>query len=304
MTIPASPATPPLRDVLREQVRAVAFTLRTPALVTAALLVVGTGAIALEFFRNGRGFDFAPESSMMPGMVGLLFPIVVWLGEERFGPGFLRTLPVEHRSHLLARTAAGWLCLVGVVATFVLWQLVVALATGGNVGATETVQLLPDLETAPARLDPASLRPVRWTPIPLLWLVPFTAATATYLLASALALAVRHPLRWIVGTLLGLFLVVGTVSELALTAGARDAALAPSRVLDSMLFGRFGIDALFTARVESLHTSVTLTTGDVVTGWRALPDVGDWVAATLCWMAIALLALWAASARHRERYRA
>jgi hypothetical protein len=35
--------------------------------------------------------------------------------------------------------------------------------------------------------------------------------------------------------------------------------------------------------------------------WRALPDLGDWAAATLLWTGAGLIALLAAACRHRER---
>jgi hypothetical protein len=38
--------------------------------------------------------------------------------------------------------------------------------------------------------------------------------------------------------------------------------------------------------------------------WRALPDVGQWAAATLLWTGAGLVALWAAASRHREGRRA
>ena len=62
---------------------------------------------------------------------------------------------------------------------------------------------------ASGTLSPTAVETVLWTPVPLLWLAPFTSATATYLLASALGLATRHPLRWIAGSVIGVFLVFG-----------------------------------------------------------------------------------------------
>ena len=52
-----------------------------------------------------------------------------------------------------------------------------------------------------------------------------------------------------------------------------------------------------------LHTQATLATGRTVTVWRALPDLGQWAAATLLWTGAGLAALWAAASRHRERRR-
>jgi len=48
----------------------------------------------------------------------------------------------------------------------------------------------------------------------------------------------------------------------------------------------------------------TLSTDDRVVVWRALPDVGQWAAATLLWTGAGLVTLWAAASRHREGRRA
>ena len=51
-----------------------------------------------------------------------------------------------------------------------------------------------------------------WTAQWWQWLLPFAAGTVGYLLSSALLLGTRHPVRWIAGAVLVLFLVdaVGT----------------------------------------------------------------------------------------------
>jgi hypothetical protein len=292
--------TPRMADVLREQVRAVALALRGPAVVAAAVLVLGTALTIAEFVTGGGPVDFAPELSMVPGFVGLLFPIGVWKGERRFGPSFLWLLPVDRRRHALAKVAAGWVCLMAAVLFFLVWYLLVALVTAGNVFGDQMVQLLPSAVIPEARtLDPAALRTVRYTPAPLLWLVPFTAATGTYLLASAVAVGSRYPLRWIIGVPLGILLL----SALGAAAQIDWLKLLASRLLEIVFEGRYGLDALFTARAESLKTAVTLSTGKTVSAWRGLPDVGEWARATLLWTAAGLAALLAAASRQRERLR-
>ena len=79
---------------------------------------------------------------------------------------------------------------------------------------------------------------------------------------------------------------------------------APERLLRPLLYGRYGLDALLTARIESLGTPATLTTGERVVVWWAVPELADWRTATLLWTGVGLLALWAAASRHRERRRA
>ena len=300
MRYPALHQTPRLADVLREQVRAVALALRTPALVGLAILLLGSALAIAEFVTGGGRVDFAPELSMVPAFVGLLFPIGVWKGERRFGTSFLWLLPVDRQRHALAKVTAGWICLMLAVLFFLVWIFVLALATGGNILGEHTVQLLPSAVIPEARtLDPAALRSIGYTPEPVFWLVPFTAATGTYLLASAVALGSRYPLRWIVGVPLGILLL----SALGAAADIDWLRFLPSRLLRAVLEGRYGLDALFTARAESLKTAVVLSTGKTVSVWRGLPDVGEWALATFLWIGAGLVALLAAASRHRELLR-
>ena len=249
--------TPRLGNVLREQVRAVALALRMPAMAALAVLILGSGLAIGEFVTGGGSVDFAPEQSMIPAFVGLLFPLAVWKGENRFGTSFLWLLPVDRRQHALAKVAAGWVCLMATILFFLAWLFVLSLVTGGNILGEHTVQLLPSTMIPDARtIDPAALRAVRYAPEPVFWLVPFTAASGTYLLASAVAVGVRYPIRWLIGVLLAILLV----SALGAAAHIDWLRLMPSRLVETVLEGRFGLDALFTARAESLKTAVVLTT--------------------------------------------
>jgi hypothetical protein len=289
------------RDVLLEQILAVGLALRVPALAATVLVGLATLHVTTVVLVSGGGFDFRPEASMLPGMAGLLLPIGVWKGEERFGAGFLWTLPVDRRQHALAKVCAGWVWLMVTVALFVLWMLAISLLSGGNILAEVTLHLLPSLDVpAMGTLDPRALEPVRWTPRPVLWLAPFTAATAMYLLASALTLGLRHPLRWIIGTVFGALLVGGFTEA----ANLEWLATVSQRLLEPLYLGPYGVDALLTARTETLRTEATLSTGETVGVWLGLPDLGQWAMATLLWTSAGLVALWAAASRHRESRRA
>ncbi|MBF5043312.1 hypothetical protein FGE12_13020 [Aggregicoccus sp. 17bor-14] len=293
-------AAPGARAVLREQVRAVALVLRAPALVAAALLALAT-VLSVAQLRGGAGpLGFHPELSMVPGMVGLLLPLFVWRGEPRFGPAFLWTLPVDRRQHALAKVLAGWVWLMAAVALLFLWLLALTLFSGGNLLSEETLRLLPGAIAGGRDVDPAALGSVQWTPSPLLWLVPFTAASGAYLVASALMLGLRHPLRWLAGAVLAVFLLL-SIGQAVRAGWLADGV---ERGLQTFAVGRYGLDTLFTARTESLHTEVTLTTGETLGVWRAPPDLGLWARATLLWLGAGLALLWAAASRHRERRRA
>ena len=114
----------------------------------------------------------------------------------------------------------------------------------------------------------------------------------------------RHPLRWVIGAVLAYVLssIASEAASAQLRAGWLDDA--PGRLLRLLVESRYGLDALLTARIESLSNPATLTTGKRVMVWRAVPDLADWRTATLLWTGAGLLALWAAASRHRERRRA
>ena len=198
MMQPALHSTPRWRDVLIAQVRGIGIALRMPARVALALVTIVSLLVAAEIVGNGKAIDFHPEHYVLPGVLGLLLPISVWKNEDRFGAAFLWTLPVDRARHALVKVLAGWLWLMSVVVLFELWLLAATLTSGASPFAEETRRVLPTFSYG-ATFDPSAIQDVRWTPKPLLWLVPFTAATGTYVLASALALGARHPLRWIVG---------------------------------------------------------------------------------------------------------
>jgi hypothetical protein len=267
---------PRTRAVLLAQIRAVGFAPRGRVLGAIAVVAVATLLITIESLNTGEVIAFHLEHQMWPGIVGLLLPIWVWKGEERFGASFLWTLPVDRRRHALAKVFAGWVWLMGGVALFVLWSLALTLLSGGNILAEETLRVLRSL------------------------LAPFTSATATYLLASALGLATRHPLRWIAGSVIG-FSIVSGVGD---AANAVWLANALERLVEPLFEGPYGLDALLTGRTTKLNIEATLSTGDSVAVRRALPDVGQWATATLLWTGAGLVTLWAAASRHRERRRA
>ena len=298
------PQLPGLRAVLLEQVRATGFALRGAALIGAALLTLVTIATLLQKVSLGAIVDLYSWPTVLPGLMGGLLPIVVWARDERFGPGFLWTLPVDRSRHALTKVLAGWVWLMGGVALFALWLLALNLSSGGRVLPPYTLQLLTSQLAAAAALDPTTLRAVGWTPGPLIWVVPFTAATATYLLASAFALGSRHPLRWVIGIVLAYALSSVTSEAASAQLNVGWLADAPGRLLHLLVESRHGLDALLTARTGTLSTTASLTTGERVLVWRGVPDLADWRTATLLWTGAGVLALWVAASRHREQRRA
>jgi len=293
--------TPSPATVLREQFRAVGLALRIPILVAWGLLLLATLLAVADLRGAGMAIDFHPDQWLVPGVTGLLLPLLLWPGEESFGAGFLWTLPVDRRRLALARVLAGWGWLMAAVALFVLWLLGLALLSGGSLLPRETILVLPaSYAPVPGGIDPAALRTAEWAATPWLWLFPFTGATGAYLLSSALLLGTRHPVRWLAGAALALL-----AANLVGVAGGLDwLASLPARLLGSLLGGPYGLDALLTGRTESLKVEALLTTGGTVVVWRGLPDPGQSALATALWLAAGAIALGAAASRHRERRRA
>ena len=300
----ARPQLPPLRTVLLEQIRATGLALRGSALIAAAVLALITLVVALQTVSKGVVVNLYEWPTVMPGLIGALLPMAVWARDERFGPGYLWTLPVDRRRHAFTKVLAGWVWLMGGVALFALWTLALTLVSGGRMLPPETLHVVTSHVAAAGPVDPAALRTVGWAPGPLIWAVPFTAATASYLLASALALGSRHPLRWVIGTVLSYALLSVASEAASAQLGVGWLADAPGRLLRLLLDSRYGLDTLLTARTASLSTTTILTTGERAVVWWGVPDLADWRTATLLWTGAGLLALWAAVSRHRERRRA
>lgn len=226
--------TPQTREVVREQIRIVGLALSRQAAVVGAVLGGLTLLIVIDIVRGSAATWFDSDDWAPVGLVSFLLPFAVWRMERRFGPSFLWTLPVDRRRLALARVFAGWVWLTWALVAFMAWQVVLAKIAG--IRGAETMSL-----------------------------VAFPGSTALYLLGSALVLGLRHPLRWLLGTAAGFFLL-GMLN----------------RALDSAL------DPFLQSR--AVHSA--LETG---TAW--------WPLVIFLWLAAGLAALWLAVARHGERRR-
>jgi hypothetical protein len=289
---------PELSDVVRAQFKATGKLLRAPMLVIAAIGTVITLLSLLDYARGHGGVEFAPELSLIPAFVGALLPVLIWQKEKHFESGFMWTLPVDRSQHAAAKVIAGWIWLMIGASAFVAWLLIIALITRGNIGDTQLIRLLPTPNIPPGgTLDPAMLREIQWKiPTPL-WLVPFTAATGMYVIASAFMAGLRYPVRWIIAAIAAGFLVAAVGQGVAADAFW----LRLQGVMNPLSEGRYGLDALLSGRTESMHTRVTSVHGVSTEVWRALPRVRDWIIATILWTSCGFAALLAALFRHRER---
>jgi hypothetical protein len=292
--------TPRLKHVVAAQIRVVGAALRGPGRVACALVALATVLLVIERLGSGEATAFHPEYHALPGLLGLLLPFSVWRGEERFGAGLLWSLPIDRRRHALARIFAGWVWLMALMALFVVWLLALVVVSGGDVLGEETRRVVPSFSTErTGQLDSSAVQLVRQSAQPLFWLVPFTAATGVYLFANALALGTRKPLSSIAGLLAAGLLFV----SLAEAANADWLIRGADRLLEWFVYGPYGVDALLTARTESLQVAATLSSGETSVVWSGLPDIGQWAVATVVWTGAGLVTVWAAAARHREARR-
>jgi len=285
--------TPALKAVWAEQLRVVGLAFRLEiALAAGVLFLVGLTVVAvIRIPALSALVDASPTDLLFdPGeppwafsavLVGLFLPLIVWKGERPFSDTPLWTLPVDHRRHALAKVGAGWVWLMALLASCLLWIVIAVLAGGGSLGIDEIRVLVLDWPGAAAGM-PGAAELVRWTTPWWEWVLPFTASTATYLLASALLLATPHPLRWAAGIWAVGFawMVVADISHVAWIA----------RVAD-MVTWFIGGDA-FTG-------SVQLPTGRRE-GWRVLPSLGMWAASAAFWIGLGAASVRAAAGRPRD----
>jgi hypothetical protein len=118
-----------------------------------------------------------------------------------------------------------------------------------------------------------------------LWMVPFAATTAAYLVGSAVALSASHPWRWYAGCVLcWALLSMGGLHE----------------ELGQLVQGRYGWSVLVTGSDWKLAALQTPAGATVFAG-RFVADPARWAAATALWMAVGLGAVVFAARRHQER---
>lgn len=291
--------TPRTRDVVREQVRTVGLAVRREAVVLAVLVGLLTLVVFSEVVSEGAVVTLQPGGHLLIAALGFLLPFAVWKGGGIFSGGYLWALPVDRRRHALAKSFGGWTWLMVATGVYVLLVLALSLLSGGF-GAGETLFVLPPGEglgaadlLARGEIDPSELTSVRWTTPLWQWVVPFTAATVGYLFGSAVLLGLKHRLRWLAGILAGLA-VLGVVGE---EGGVEWMDGAFETAVEVVVASPYGLD---TALTTGGDLQVVLPGGESLIVWHALPDPGRWLAATLLWIGIGLVALWAAASRHRE----
>jgi hypothetical protein len=133
------PPLPRLRVVLLEQLRATGFALRGAGMIAVSLVALITFVVLLQGVTRETAINLYEWPTLFPGLVGVLLPIAVWARDERFGPGFLWTLPVDRRRHAFTKVGAGWVWLMGGIALFDLWHGELTIASCGSVKPPENL---------------------------------------------------------------------------------------------------------------------------------------------------------------------
>jgi hypothetical protein len=274
-----------------EQVRIVGLALTREAMLAGAALALICILSLVMAVRYDEELYLSPDLLQPTLMVALWLPYAVWKGDPIFGRAFLWTLPVRRQHAAAAKVLAGALLMM--VAMLVTWAALglTAVMSGGGIGV-EQVRLL---DTGGGL---ASATKLHWQTPPWAWAMPFGAALILYLASSAALLGLRHPIRWILGTIVGTTLLIVLTLSLA-----PDDAIEHllQQVHDVLWSGPLGFDHVLTGGETSLSTVVDPPGKGVVLLWSGMPGIANWAVATLIWLMAALLALALAIRRHWER---
>lgn len=255
MTTSALHDPPPLRVAAREQASAMGVSLRNDALIFLGLLLLFLVFGVTHAFRiagdpnHQSSIEYGPAGAVPMLVIAFLLPFVAWRGEDPAHRAYHWAMPVPRAAHTLLKVGAAWLWLVLGVAAYLAFIAILSWSTAAITGYW------------PEARGPA------WE-----WLVPFTAATVCYLLASALVVGSRHPWRWV-------FIVLGVWLFGAGYVDAMDLREL-GRALAAIWSGRLGVQSVLIADVGRHADDASRLT------W--------WLAATALWGAGALVALlWA-----------
>ena len=287
--------TPAFAAVWREQLRIAGLSIRREAVIAATLLglfcvvavVVARVPALSRLIDDGSLANFRldpaePGFGLWGVCAALLLPLLVWKGERPFGDTPIWSLPVDHRRHALTKVAAGWVWLMVFLGGALLCVVLAVVAGGGALGVDEVRQVITD---GAGFFDGAAgaTRGVAWTTPWWEWVLPFTSATAAYMLASALLLATAYPFRWAVALWVLGVVPVGVTEFFE---------------IDSL---QRGIDLVaWFVGGEDFARGVRLPTGEWAQGWLLLPSMGMWVASAAFWISLGFACVVTASGRVRD----
>lgn len=163
------------------------------------------------------------------------------------------------------------------------WVTLTVLASGGILGVNEVRVLVLDPAGAAAG-TPGAMESVNWSTPWWEWLLPFTSATAAYLLASTLVLATARPVFWAAGLWVAGAVVLGVADVRDIDWIQRTA---------EFVGWYIGGDSF-----DSFIMAAQLRTGGREV-WTLLPTVEMWIASSAFWIGLGLVGVVAASGRAR-----
>jgi hypothetical protein len=266
--------------VLREQLRTVGFSLRREA----ALAAGGLGALSAWVLSIHATHLSGPEISLVPDamvpavLVALFAALAVWKGQDPARRGYHWSMPVDHAGHALARALSGWAWLVAAIGAYMAWLGVMAIFTGGGFAVESRWEGHRGMVVSAV---------AAWR-----WLVPFAGATILYLFGTALALASRHPWRWLAGGAVGFVFLTAWAASLGGRTPLHEA-------IETLWAGEYGLRTAISGL--SPNPSGYGSHGLFYVGaWGMIPSLGAWIAAAALWLAGAL-GIAALAARRQPR---
>jgi hypothetical protein len=271
----STPPTPRWQAVAREQFRAVGVAVRPEATLLAVLIATLSVLALVAIFRarqnpaHNPSLDLQPEILIPAIFLAFLAPLSIWKSEEPSRRSYHWSMPVDRSVHTLIKNTSGWVWFMIAMMAFILWGLLMALITGGDLGLQ--------------REQPIAA----WA-----WIHPFVAATIAYLVGSTVVLASDHPWRWFAGIVLG-FVVLPAFLQ-----GAQLHELATA--LRSIWEGNLGLKTALTGTIE-VPREMTLRNGQTLVRTVAQANQHAWLNASALWLGLATAGVLAAAYRHQER---
>jgi hypothetical protein len=263
MTSHSLHAPPDMKSVRRHQVDAVGHGIRREGMVFVAILGavwIVQALVALQartYSVHNASIEYAPAAAIPMWWIAAFAPLAVWRGEERLRRMYLWSMPVDTTISALLKVFAGWIWVMAAVAVYLIFMNLITLTNGLIAG---------DWPYSSARW---------WE-----WVVPFTAATITYLLGSALVVGSKYPVRWLAGIVAALWAIPVVIAMFH--------AWSVEDLWGMMWSGWGGVTVVLSARwtVERMQGQpVSLT---------------QWSASTALWLGAATLILWLAARRRPE----
>jgi hypothetical protein len=262
---------PSLRIVACEQLRLSGLLLRKGAtlMLTVYLIMIAVmvrqvhRVTATDLLRGAAApnFTFRPESSGIITLVAIMLPLLIWEGEDPTRRSYQWLMPLPQPIHTLIRVFAGWIWLMLATLIFLGGNFALVLITERMTGERQAYH--PGFAA--------------WE-----WIVPFSAATVTYLFTSAAAVGTRRPLVWVFGFAALYTLCITLLSRLGMPQA--------SDALHALWAGSYGTRVAMAGMVSSQMGATT----------DQARDLTHWAGASALWGVCGAALLAVVSFRRRD----